>query len=172
MSNEMSTKIYFIKGHDGYLKYGRGGGVSFFEDIGDGDSFSSESDAKACLGKLSRFGSLAEVIDCRILVGEFVPQESYKAVELIMKIPKWKKLFKVLVDKCSVSELLLLTSIKDIVCASKEPVYQHIKNIHHHFDSWEHQTKWVDDDKGQAFAMFKALCRYAMNEKFKQTQNP
>lgn len=165
-------KIYFIRGSQGYLQYGSGGRVSFAEDVGDADCFSSAESAQATLGLISRFDNVSQIMDCTVICGEFVPKEGFKAIELVLNIARWKKLYNLLIKHCTVAELLLFTGAESPNSIADKPIYEHIRKLSKGFEYWRSAPgSYSRHNKEEAFKCFKMMSKYAMNEKFKQQRD-
>jgi hypothetical protein len=134
--------------------------------------FGSEGMAKNAIGEMSRKGHAVELIGANVIRGSFEPIDGYNAMDTVLKIGRWKKLYSILIKDHTPAELLLLTGCQDYSSASKLPVYQKIKNLSSGFKDWDKADSYwgYNNDRGSCFKMFKKLAFYAMNEKFKQNK--
>lgn len=131
--------------------------------------FGSEGGAKSAIVEMSRKGHAVELIGATIIRGSFEPIDGYNAMDSVLQIGRWKKLYSILIKNHTPAELLLISGCQDPVSASKLPIYKNIKNISKGFNKWD---KFIhrDLETQNCFKMFKKLAFYAMNENFKRNQ--
>lgn len=132
--------------------------------------FGSEGGAKSAIGEMSRKGHAVELVGASIIRGSFEPIEGYNAMDSVLQIGRWKKLYSILIKNHTPAELLLITGCQDKQSASKLPLYEKIKNLSEGFKDWGKVDRWHSTDEENCFKMFKKLAFYAMNEKFKRDQ--
>jgi hypothetical protein len=58
--------------------------------------FGSEGGAKSAIGEMSRKGHAVELVGATIIRGSFEPIEGYNAMDSVLQIGRWKKLYSIL----------------------------------------------------------------------------
>ena len=157
--------VFFIKRRNEYLCNADSG--YFSEDMESALFFGSENGAKAAIGEMSRKGHAYELVGANIVRGSFEPIDGYDAINTVLKIGRWKKLYSILINNHTPAELMLLTGCQDAKAAAKLPIYAKIQNLSSGFKNWG-SCLYANDDIESCFKMFKKLAFYAMNEKFKR----
>ena len=133
--------------------------------------FGSESGAKYAISEMSRKGHAVELVGATVVRGSFEPIDGYNAMDSVLQIGRWKKLYSILIKNHTPAELLLISGCQDMESASKLPIYGKIKNLSSGFKNWSKQSRrGYSKDHANCFKMFKKMAFYAMNEKFKQNQ--
>ena len=153
------VRIYMIKGDKGFLASGYTKATVVFGSPEGAQTFSSEEDAKKTIREICKHGNIAELSKCKVLICEFTPVESFSAIEIIIEIGRWAKVYKIIKEKCTVTDLLLHSSSSKEVF-SKTSLYQ---------DKLKKIDRFDLDDRN--FMTFKEVCKFVMNEKFKEKKN-
>lgn len=160
--------VFLIKNSNEYL-YNSDRGY-FGDDSTNAMFFGSEENAKMAIAEMSRKGHAWKLIGANIIRGSFEPIDGYNAMDAVLEIGRWKKLYSILIKDHTPAGLLLLTGCQDRQSVSKLPVYQKIKNLSSGFKEWgKADSCYHIDDQENCFKMFKKLAFYAMNEKYKKT---
>lgn len=142
--------------------------------------FGSEGYAQSAIVEMSRKGFVSELPGAKIIRGSFEPIEGFDAMDFILKIGRWKKLYNVFIKDHTPAELMLITGCKDMYSASQLPMYKKICTLSKGFEGWakfdgkDHSNGMYsrrigpNSENENCFKMFKKLAFYAMNAKYKK----
>lgn len=136
--------------------------------------YPNEEMAKAFIQSVCKQNNFANILDATVIQGEFVPKEGYKALDEIMSIKRFKKLYDIMKTELTIPELLLFSAAADKEQLIKHPICEKLENkgLGIGFDKMRTaKTAWRSVEHTKAsFELFKKLSYIVMNDKYKEGQ--